>query len=106
MQVRYQAALRPESEDYIPQLPLDRREIDAVRLCRADAARGDFALLLGRLRDRVVEAVARAADGEAFFVEQLADATDEQHFVVLVVAAVAPPLDGLQLREFLLPVAQ
>src|SRR6185295_116882 len=54
----------------------------------------------------VVEAVARPADGEAFFVEQFADAADEQDFVVLVIAAVAAALDGFELRELLLPVAQ
>src|SRR5437762_73080 len=54
----------------------------------------------------LVEAVARPADGEALFVEQLADAADEQHFVVLVIAPVAAPLHRLQLGELLLPVAQ
>src|SRR6185295_12414941 len=42
---------------------------------------------------RIVKAIARPADGEAFFVKQLADAPDEQDFVVLVVAAVAAALD-------------
>src|SRR3989304_1186860 len=54
----------------------------------------------------LVELVARAADGEALFVQQVADAADEQHFVVLVVAPVAAALDRLQLGEFLFPVAQ
>src|SRR6185295_10960590 len=54
----------------------------------------------------VVQAVARAADGEALFVEQLANTADEQHFVMLVVAAVAAPLHRLQLRELLLPIAK
>ena len=54
----------------------------------------------------VVEPVPRTADREAFVVEQFADAPNEQDFVMLVVAAVAPPLDRLELREFLLPIAQ
>src|SRR6185295_9555991 len=54
----------------------------------------------------VVQAVARPADGEAFLVEQLADAPDQQHLVVLVIAPVAAALDRFQLRELLLPVAQ
>src|SRR5258706_4621366 len=54
----------------------------------------------------VVEAVTRAADGEAFLVQQFADAADQQHFVMLVVAPVAAALDRLELRELLLPVAQ
>src|SRR5258708_37311621 len=57
-------------------------------------------------RDSVVQPVARAADGEAFLVQQFADAADQQHFVMLVIAPVAAALDRLQLRELLLPVAQ
>ena len=65
-----------------------------------------LALVLG-MRDRVVvEAVARAADGEAFLVKQLADAADQEHFMVLVVASVAAPLDRPQLRELLFPVTE
>src|SRR3954469_4700949 len=103
MQVRYQAALRPENKDYIPQLSLDRRKIDAVCGRRAAVAGGRFALLLG-LRVRVVEPVTSAADREAFFVQQLADAADEQDFVVLVIAPVAPALHRLQLRELVFQV--
>src|SRR5688572_29553954 len=54
----------------------------------------------------MIEPVARSADREAFFVEQLADAPDQQHLVVLVIAPVAASLDRLELRELLLPVAQ
>src|SRR5690606_18778091 len=86
------------------QLALDRREIDPLRaLAAAAVAHAGLGPLLGK---RIVQAVARAADGEAFLVEELADAPDEQDLVVLVVAPVAAPLHGLQLREFLLPVAQ
>src|SRR5687767_1500676 len=85
------------------QFALERGDIDA-RGRGAAVARQRFELFLAS--QRVVEPVARAADGEAFLVEQLADAPDEQHLVVLVVAAVAAPLDRLELREFLLPVAQ
>ena len=59
-----------------------------------------------RLVDVGLEPVARAVDRESLLVEEVADAPDQQHFVVLVVAPVAPPLHGLQLRELLLPVAQ
>src|SRR6185295_18681609 len=90
MQVRYQAALRPESENYIAQLSLDGRKVDAVRRRGAAVAHRCVVLVFG-LRDRVVEAVARAADGEAFLVQQLADAA---------------ALHRLELRELLLPVTQ
>src|SRR5262247_3699818 len=69
------------------------------------ARRRRLGLFFG-LDARVVQTVARAADREAFLVEQLGAAADEQHLVVLVVAAVAAALHALQLREFLLPVAQ
>src|SRR5579871_3793920 len=53
-----------------------------------------------------LQAVACAADGEALFVQQLADTPDEKNLVMLVVAPVAAALDRLQLGELLLPVAQ
>src|SRR5512145_2478983 len=87
------------------QLALDRGDIDA-------AARNDAQLpRRGRLRFFVVHAsvvqpIARAADREALLVQELPNAADEQDLVVLVVAAVAAPLHGLQLGELLLPVAQ
>ena len=52
----------------------------------------------------LLQLVARAADGEALVVQQVADAPDHQHLVVLVVAPVAAPLHGPELRELLLPV--
>ncbi len=68
----------------------------AGRRARGGARLGGFAF----------EAMARAVDREALLVEEVADAADQQHFVVLVVAAVAAPLHRLQLREFLLPVTE
>src|SRR5687767_3298428 len=59
-----------------------------------------------RLNGVAVEAVARTVDREPLLVEQVADATDQQHLVVLVIAPVAAPLDRLELRELLFPVAQ
>src|SRR5690606_34504027 len=54
----------------------------------------------------VAEAVPRPGDGEPLFVEQAPDAAYQQDFVVLAVAPVAPPLDGLELVEFVFPGAQ
>src|SRR5208283_4307112 len=53
-----------------------------------------------------LQAVAGAVDGKSLLVEQVPDAPNEQHFVVLVIAAVAAALDRLELRELLLPVAE
>src|SRR5690606_38082470 len=44
---------------------------------------------------RITQAIARTAEREALLVEQRADTTDEQHFVVLVIAAVGAPLHWL-----------
>src|SRR3989338_218411 len=52
------------------------------------------------------QTIARTADGEALLVQQLANAPDQQHFMVLVVTTVAAALDRFELGEFLLPVAQ
>src|SRR5262245_25275081 len=50
--------------------------------------------------------MARAIDRESLLVQEVADPPDQQHFVVLVIAPVAAPLDRLQLREFLLPITE
>ena len=50
--------------------------------------------------------MACAVDGESLFVQEVADAANQEHFVVLVVAPIAAPLDRLQLRELLLPIAE
>lgn len=42
----------------------------------------------------------------SLFVQQAADLADQQHVFPLVIAAIAAPLDRLELVEFLLPVAQ
>src|SRR5574337_751091 len=60
---------------------------------------------LVRMRE-FLQPVACTADGEALVVQQVTDAADHQHLVVLVIAAIAAPLHGPQLRELLLPVAQ
>ena len=55
---------------------------------------------------KLLQAIARPTDGEALVVQQITNPTNHQHLMVLVVAAVAAPLHGAQLRELLLPVAQ
>jgi len=52
------------------------------------------------------EPIARTADRETLFVQQTADLPDNQHVLTLIVAAIAATFHRLQLREFLLPVAQ
>src|SRR3989338_288429 len=50
--------------------------------------------------------MARTADGEALPIEQFANAPDQQHLMVLVIAAIAAALDRFELGEFLFPIAQ
>src|SRR5699024_5755753 len=54
----------------------------------------------------LAQTVAGTGNGEAFFIQQIADAPNEQDLVVLIVAPVASSLQGFQLGELLLPVAQ
>src|SRR5215831_2448932 len=53
-----------------------------------------------------LQPVARAIDGEPLLVEQVSDPPYEQHFVMLVIAAIATPFDRFELRELLFPVAK
>ena len=57
------------------------------------------------LRGRFIQARPRAADGESLLVKKLADAPDQQYFMVLVITPIAAPFHRLELGEFLLPVA-
>ena len=50
--------------------------------------------------------VARAADRKTLVVQQIPDSADQQHFMVLVVAAIAAPFHRAQLRELLLPITE
>src|SRR5215831_15326826 len=121
MQMRYQAALRPDgSVCIVPTSALRAQQLADLRddlpdfgrcECRAVAVAGACRPRFVGHQDRVGEAIrlepmARAVDGEALLVEEIPDAADEQDFVVLVVAAVAAPLDRFELREFLLPVTE
>ena len=65
-----------------------------------------LALVEVHLRIVAGEAVPCAANGKSLFIQQAAYLPDDQHVLPLIVPAVAPTLDGLELREFLLPVAQ
>ena len=53
-----------------------------------------------------VETIAGAADREPLLVEEAPDLADHQHVLALVVAPVAASLDGLEVGELLLPVAE
>ncbi len=68
----------------------------------------DELLALVQIHLRIVagEPISRAANGEALFIQQAANLPNDQHVLALIVAAVAAPLDRLELRKFLLPIAQ
>ena len=65
-----------------------------------------LALIEVHLRIVAGEAVPCAANGESLFVQQAAYLPNDEHVLALIVPAVAAALDGLELRELLLPVAQ
>src|SRR5690606_545208 len=81
-----------QREDYLERRPDLTDDLLALREIRARFLSG--------------QALTRAADREALFVEQAADLPDDQHVLPLIVAAVAPALDGLELRELLFPVPE
>ena len=65
-----------------------------------------LALIEVHLRIVAGEAVPCAANGKSLFIQQAADLPNDQHVLTLIIPAIAAALDGLELREFLLPVAQ
>ena len=101
MQVRYQAALRPEitiisdrmrglaAQDVEDGLDFLAQRGEIRLACRGRT------IILRRFGDDLVEPVARAADGETLIVQEVTDAPDQEDFVVLIVTPVAAPLDGL-----------
>src|SRR5690606_20892033 len=107
MQVRYQAAPRPDRGwKFNGKRRSAAQQLEDILELHADLA--DDLLALREIRARFFsgQALARAADREAFFVEQAANLPDDQHVLPLIVAAVAAALDGLELRELLLPVPE
>ena len=58
------------------------------------------------LRFLAHEPLPGATDGEAFVIQKAAYLTNDQNVLALIVAPVAAALDGLELRELLLPVPE
>ena len=54
----------------------------------------------------VSKPVSCATNRETLLIEQIADAAYQQNLVVLIVAAISPPLDRLELGKLLFPVTQ
>src|SRR6267154_1664142 len=131
MQVRYQAAPRSDSIILLrfqAHEPRDRgpsREplmIRRFRVPRCDSSAPQHLQQLLQLQPHLLydllalahiracffagELLTRTADREALLVEQAADLPDDDHVLALVVTPVAATFHGLELRKFLLPVAQ
>ena len=121
MQVRYQAAPRPDRTQMIAQkgwlnldaasaavggAPLASQYLDQLFQFQSHLMDQLLALVQIHLRIIAREPVTRAADGKPLLVEQAADLSNDQHILPLIIAAIAAALDRLELREFLLPVAQ
>src|SRR5690348_17056034 len=105
MQVRYQAAPRPDRGGKFNDKPPGRipglaaQQLEDVLELGADLP--NDLLALARVGARLVahQALAGAADREPLFVEQAANLANDQHVLALIVAAVAAALDGFELRE-------
>ena len=65
-----------------------------------------LALIEIHLRIVAREAIPCSADGKSLFIQEAADLPNDQHVLPLIIPPVAAALDGLELREFLFPVAQ
>jgi hypothetical protein len=119
MQVRYQAAPRPDRMRMIAQTGSENSSDS--RLCRPSLAAKNLdelfefephlmdellALIEVDLRIAAGEAVPCAADSKALLIQEAANLPNDQHVLALIVPAVTAALDRLQLREFLLPIAQ
>jgi hypothetical protein len=63
-------------------------------------------LLVIFMASKLLNFVARAANGEPLVIEKLTDAPDHDHFMVLVIATVATPFHRAKLGKFLLPVTK
>src|SRR5260221_12783457 len=100
MQVRYQAAPRPDrklNDKSAAENPQYFFELEAHLphdlLALADVRASLF----------TAELVARTADGEALLIEQAADLADDDHILALVVTAVFSPRYGVWRRKIPLP---
>ena len=118
MQVRYQAALRPViteqphmiqhravAENVVIQ-GLALEDVQQLFQFHAHLSHDLLALTHVFLGLFPGQALARTADGETLLVQETANLADHNDVMPLVVAPVATPLDRLELRKFLLPVAQ
>lgn len=65
-------------------------------------------LTLVKIHLRVIagEAVPCSANGESLFIQQASDLPNDEHVLALIVPPVAAPLDRLELRELLFPIAK
>ena len=68
----------------------------------------DNLLAMGNVTLRVIsgQALTRATDSEAVFIEQAADLAHDDHILPLIITPVTAPFERLELGELLLPVAQ
>jgi hypothetical protein len=62
--------------------------------------------MFGRSYMVLIKTIAGTANGKSLLIEQFADTTNQQDFMMLVVTPVAAAFDRLELSELLFPVAQ
>ncbi len=108
MQVRYQAALRPDKPkiiSYFGKVRLISENFDDISQLLADRLKGNPFVLFA-LFQRIFQTVSGTTDGETLIVQELPNASYQEYFMVLVIAPVSPSLYGLELGELLFPVSE
>ena len=112
MQVRYQAALRPDRKAIIAAytgggLAIEHRDNTfQLTLHEADVESDTCLCCFWGGDGRLIQTIAGSVNGEAVLIEQFANPSDQQHLVVLIVAPVSTAFEWFELRKFLLPIAK
>src|ERR1017187_1083002 len=65
-----------------------------------------LALIQIDLRLAAREPIAGSANRKALFIQEAANLPNDQYVLALVIAAIATPLDRLELRKFLFPITK
>ena len=108
MQVRYQAAPRPDRaiNDTAIRGQLPPQNFEQLLELQAHLFHDLLALADVHAGLFATQLLTRATDREALLVQEAPDLADDNHVLALVITPVAAPFDRLELWKLLLPVAQ
>ncbi len=119
MQVRYQAALRPDEPKIIYQnyrKSKAQQRNNRIKLCSQSGKRKlrylnrlyrlRRLMLDGGLFNLLTQAITCTANCEPLAIKKLANTAHQQDFVMLVITTISSPFHRLKLSEFLLPITK